>query len=60
MFRCSCLWIKLWEVPTNMKKGILIGVIAVLLIILAANSMYTVQENEYACTFRLSKYVSTT
>lgn len=43
-----------------MKKGILIGVIAVLLIILAANSMYTVQENEYACTFRLSKYVSTT
>ena len=43
-----------------MKKVIIFGVIAVLLIILAANSLYTVQENEYACTFRLSKYQSTT
>ena len=43
-----------------MKKGVIFSVIALLLIILAANSMYTVQENEYACTFRLSKYVSTT
>ena len=43
-----------------MKKGIIFGIISLLLVILAANSMYTVQENEYACTFRMSKYVSTT
>ena len=43
-----------------MKKGIIFGIIALLLVILAANSMYTVRENEYACTFRMSKYVSTT
>ena len=43
-----------------MKKGILIGVIALLLVIVAASSVYTVQENQYACTFRFSEIVSTT
>ena len=31
-----------------MKKGIIIAVIALLLIIVAANSVFAVQENEYA------------
>ena len=43
-----------------MKKAIIFGVIALLVVIIAANSIYTVQENEYACTFRMSKYESTT
>ena len=43
-----------------MKKGIIIGVIALLLVIVAANSVYTVQENEYACTVRFSKIIDTT
>ena len=43
-----------------MKKGILFGIIAVLLVILAANSMYTVEENQSACIFRFSEIVSTT
>ena len=43
-----------------MKKGIIIGVIALLLVILAASSMYTVQENQSACIFRFSEIVSTT
>ena len=42
-----------------MKKGIIIGVIAVLLVVLAFSSMYTVRENEYACTFRFSEIVNT-
>ena len=42
-----------------MKKGIIIGVIALLLIILAASSVYVVRENEYACTFRFSEIVNT-
>ena len=43
-----------------MKKGIIIGIIAVLLIIVAANSMYTVEENQSACIFRFSEIVATT
>ena len=43
-----------------MKKGIIIGVIAILLVIVAANSFYTVAENEYACVVEFSKIVSTT
>ena len=43
-----------------MKKGILIGIIAVLLVIVAANAMYTVEENQSACIFRFSEIVSTT
>ena len=42
-----------------MKKGIIIGAIALLLIIIAASSIYTVRENEYACTFRFSQIVNT-
>ncbi|MBE6978177.1 MAG: protease modulator HflC [Ruminococcaceae bacterium] len=43
-----------------MKKGILIGIIAVLLVIVAASSMYTVAENQSVCIFRFSEIVSTT
>ncbi len=43
-----------------MKKGIIIGVIAALLLIVAFNSMFTVEENEYACTVRFSQIISTT
>jgi membrane protease subunit HflC len=43
-----------------MKKGILIGIIALLLVIVAASSMYTVEENQSACIFRFSEIVSTT
>ena len=43
-----------------MKKGIIIGVIVLLLVIVAANSVYTVQENEFACTVRFSKIIDTT
>ena len=42
-----------------MKKGIIIGVIALLLVIVAASSVYTVEENQYACTFRFSEIVNT-
>ena len=42
-----------------MKKGIIIGVIALILIIVLASSVYTVRENEYACTFRFSEIVNT-
>ena len=42
-----------------MKKGIVFAVIAVLLVLLAASSMYTVAENQYACTFRFSEIVNT-
>ncbi len=42
-----------------MKKGIIIGVIALLLIIVAASSVYVVEENQYACTFRFSEIVNT-
>ena len=41
-----------------MKKAILI-ILAVLLIVGFANSMYTVAENEYACTVRFSKIIDT-
>ena len=43
-----------------MKKGIIIGAILLLLVIVAANSMYTVAENQYACIFRFSQIVATT
>ena len=42
-----------------MKKGIIFGVIAVLLVIIAFSSMYVVEENQYACTFRFSEIVNT-
>ena len=42
-----------------MKKGILISAIIVILLVVAISSMYTVAENEYACTFRFSEIVNT-
>ena len=42
-----------------MKKGIIIGIIVLLLVIVGASSIYTVQENQYACTFRFSEIVQT-
>ena len=42
-----------------MKKGVIIGIIAVLLILVAASSMYTVEENQSACVFRFSEIVAT-
>ena len=40
-----------------MKKGIIIGIVALLLIIVAASSVYTIEENQYACVFRFSEIV---
>jgi len=42
-----------------MKKTILI-IIACVLIVCLANSVYTVEENEYACTVRFAKIIDTT
>ena len=42
-----------------MKKSVLI-VVACLLVICLANSVYTVRENEYACTVRFAKIIETT
>ena len=42
------------------KKTIIILIIAALLIIIGANSFFTVQENQYACTVRFSKIIDTT
>ena len=40
-----------------MKKGIIIGLIALVLIIVVFSSMYSVQENEYAVVFRFGEIV---
>ena len=42
-----------------MKKGIIIAVIALALIIVSSSAFYTVEENQYACTFRFSEIVNT-
>ena len=42
-----------------MKKKILISTIVLLALFLALNSVFIVQENEYACTVRFSKIIST-
>ncbi len=42
-----------------MKKTLIIVGAVLLLLIVAANSLYTVNENEYACTFRFSEIVNT-
>ena len=41
------------------KSGILI-IIFLLIAFLGINSIFTVQENEYACTVRFSKIIDTT
>ena len=43
-----------------MKKKILLIAIALIAVVVLANSVYTVQENEYACRVRFSKIVDTT
>lgn len=43
-----------------MKKGIIIAAVALVLIITAFSSIYTVREDQYACTFRFSEIVNTT
>ena len=42
-----------------MKKGIIIGVIALLLVIVISGSVYTLEENQYACVFRFSRIEDT-
>ena len=42
-----------------MKKFTVIAVILLVLMILSANAFYTVEENQYACTFRFSEIVDT-
>ena len=42
-----------------MKKGIIIAVIAFALILVSSGAWYTVEENQYACTFRFSEIVNT-
>lgn len=42
-----------------MKKSIAI-ILAVIVLLLATNAVYTVAENEYACTVRFSKIIDTT
>ena len=40
-----------------MKKGIIIGIVVLLLVIVGANSIYTVREDQYACKFRFSSEI---
>ena len=42
-----------------MKKAIIVIAIVLLLIIVGSSSVYTVEENQYACTFRFSEIVNT-
>ena len=42
-----------------MKKWIIALIIALVLIIVASASFYTVAENQYACTFRFSEIINT-
>ena len=42
-----------------MKKTIIIAVVVLAVVIVAASSMYTVAEDQYACTFRFSEIVNT-
>ena len=43
-----------------MKAKNLIPILLVLILMLGINSLFTVQENEYACTVRFSKIIDTT
>ena len=45
---------------TDMKKMPIIAIVLLVLVLLASNCMYTVAENEYACTVRFSKIESVT
>ena len=41
-----------------MKKTVIISIIVLILVIVLANSVYTVRENEHACVFRFSKIIN--
>ena len=43
-----------------MKKSVIITVVVVLLAVFLVSSLFTVQENQYACTVRFSKIIETT
>ncbi len=42
-----------------MKKTIWIGIIVAVVLIITLSSVYTLEENQYACTFRFSEIVNT-
>ena len=42
-----------------MKKSMIIGIIAFLLLLVVSGSFYTVREDQYACVFRFSEIVDT-
>ena len=43
-----------------MKKTIILAAIILLVVLVAATSIYTVREDQYACVFRFSQIISTT
>ena len=43
-----------------MKAKVVLIIVALLVLIGVTNSMYTVAENQYACTVRFSKIIGTT
>ena len=43
-----------------MKTKVTLIIVAILAVVILTNSMYTVAENEYACTVRFSKIIGTT
>ena len=43
-----------------MKKGIIIGIVIALVLIVGINSLFVVEEDEYACTVRFSQIIDTT
>ena len=43
-----------------MKKSAVFVIILLLVVLLAVNSLFTVRENQYACTVRFSKIIDTT
>ena len=42
-----------------MKKWVIIGIVVLALLIVSDSAFYTVEENQYACTFRFSEIVNT-
>jgi membrane protease subunit HflC len=42
-----------------MKKSVLFAVLILLVLVISGNAFYTVEENQYACTFRFSEIVDT-
>ena len=48
------------EVTDAMKKSAILIALCVLLLFVGLNSVYTVEENQFACTVRFSEIISTT